>query len=43
MIIKYLLGFPGSLVGKESACHAGDLDLIPGSGGSAGEGIGYPL
>ena len=32
-----------SSVGKESACNAGDLDLIPGSGRSAGEGIGYPL
>ena len=32
-----------SSVGKESACNAGDLDLIPGSGRSAGEGISYPL
>ena len=29
--------------GKESACNAGDSGLIPGSGRSAGEGIGYPL
>ena len=36
-------GFPGSSVGKESAYNAGDPDLIPGSGSSAGEGIGYPL
>ena len=36
-------GFPGSLVGKESACNAGDPGWIPGSGRSAGEGIGYPL
>ena len=36
-------GFPGSSVGKESACNAGDPDLIPGLGSSAGEGIGYPL
>ena len=36
-------GFPHSSVGKESACNAGDLGLIPGSGGSAGERIGYPL
>ena len=35
--------FPSSTVGKESACHAGDPCLIPGSGRSAGEGIGYPL
>ena len=32
-----------SLVGKESACNAGDPGSIPGSGRSAGEGIGYPL
>ena len=31
-------GFPGGLVGKESACNAGDLGLIPGSGRSSGEG-----
>ena len=36
-------GFPDSSVGKESACNAGDPDLIPGLGKSAGEGIGYPL
>ena len=36
-------GFPHSSVGKESACNAGDLGLIPGSGGSAEERIGYPL
>ena len=35
--------FPDSSVGKESACNAGDLGLIPGSGRSTGEGIGYPL
>ena len=29
--------------GKESACNAGDPSLIPGSGRSPGEGIGYPL
>ena len=28
--------------GKESASSAGDLSLIPGSGGSAGEGNGCP-
>ena len=36
-------GFPGRSAGKESACNAGDLSLIPGSGRSAGEGIGYLL
>ena len=35
--------FPDSSVGKESACNARDPSLIPGSGRSAGEGIGYPL
>ena len=37
------LGFPGSSVGKESACNEGDPGSVPGSGRSAGEGIGYPL
>ena len=36
-------GFPGGSAGKESACNAGDLGSIPGSGRSPGEGIGYPL
>ena len=36
-------GFPDSSVGKESTCNAGDPGLIPGSGRSAEEGIGYPL
>ena len=34
------LGFPGNSAGKESACNAGDPGSIPGSGRSAGEGIG---
>ena len=29
--------------GKESACNAGDLGLIPGLGRSPGDGKGYPL
>ena len=37
------MGFPGSSAGKESACNAGVPGSIPGSGRSAGEGIGYPL
>ena len=36
-------GLPGSPVGKESACNAGDPSSISGSGRSPGEGIGYPL
>ena len=37
------LGFPGSSVGKESTCNAGDPGWIPELGRSPGEGIGYPL
>ena len=33
----------GGSDGKESACKAGDLRLIPGLGRSPGEGKGYPL
>ena len=36
-------GFPGSSDGKESACNAGHLGLIPGLGRSPGEGNGSPL
>ena len=36
-------GFPCSSVGKESACHAGDLGSIPGLERSPGEGNGNPL
>ena len=39
----YILGFPCSSVGKESAYSAGDLGSIPGSGRSPGEGNGNPL
>ena len=39
----FYLGFPDSSVGKESACNAGDLGLIPGLERSPGEGKGYPL
>ena len=38
-----LLGFSCDSAGKESACNAGDLGLIPGLGRSSGEGKGYPL
>ena len=37
------MGFPCGSAGKESACNAGDLGLIPGLGRSPGEGNGYPL
>ena len=36
------MGFPDSSVGKQSIYNAGDPGLIPGSGRSAGEEIGYP-
>ena len=36
-------GFPGGSDGKESACNAGDLRLIPGLGRSPGGGHGNPL
>ena len=41
--INLVLGFPGSSVGKESACNAGGPGSISGSGRSLGEGIGYLL
>ena len=37
------LGFPCGSSGKESASNVADLGLIPGLGGSPGEGKGYPL
>ena len=37
------LGFPCGSAGKESACNAGDLGLIPVLGRSPGEGKGYPF
>ena len=36
-------GFPGVSDSKESACNAGDLDLIHGLGSSPREGNGYPV
>ena len=44
---EYILGptsgFPDSSSGKEFTCYPGDTSSIPGSGRSAGGGIGYPL
>jgi len=37
------VGFPGSSVGKESACNEADANSIPGLGRSPGEGNGNPL
>ena len=39
--IYVFMGVPDSSVCKESACNAGDPGLIPGSGRSAGECIGW--
>ena len=36
------LGFPGGSMGKESACNAGDVGSVPGSGRSPGGGNGNP-
>ena len=42
-IRSVLDSFPYSSIGKESACSAGGLGLIPGLGRSPGEGNGNPL
>ena len=42
-LIKWILGFPGGSDSKESACKLGDLGLVPGSGGTPGEGHGNPF
>ena len=41
--MQHLKGFPCGSVGKESACHVGDLGSIPGLGRFPGEGKVYPL
>ena len=41
--VQCIKGSPDSSVGKEPACNVGDPGLIPGSGRSPEEGIGYPL
>ena len=48
VVLNYVLplidwGFPGGSEVKASACSAGDLGSIPGSGRSPGEGNGNPL
>ena len=40
--LAVFVGFLGSSAGRESACNAGDLGSILGSGRSPGEKIGYP-
>ena len=43
MFMRKSWGFPDSSVGKESACSAGDLGSISGSGRSPEEENGNPL
>ena len=40
-LLDILLDFPDSSRGKESACNAGDMGSIPGSGRSPGGGNGH--
>ena len=42
-VLILAMGFPGGSDGKESACNAEELGLIPGLGRSPGEGNGNPL
>ena len=41
--ISDTIDFTGSSAGEESACNAGDPNLVPGWGRSPGERVGYPL
>ena len=42
-MVQWLGDFPGGSDGKESACNAEDLGLMPGLGRSPGEGKGFLL
>ena len=42
-LLQYRQGFPGGSAVKNPPADAGDVGLIPGSGGSPGEGNGDPL
>ena len=42
-VSRHFWGFPSGSDGKEYACNAGDLGLIPGLGRSPGGGHGNPL
>ena len=42
-VFCYIADFPGGSHGQESACNAGDWDLIHEPGRSPAEGNGYPL
>ena len=41
--VDSIQGSPCGSAGKDSACNAGDLGLVPGLGRSPGKGKGYPL
>ena len=41
--VQFIWGFPGSSLGKEFTCNAGDMGSIPGLGTSPGKGNGNPL
>ena len=41
--IGFVVDFSDSSGGNKTSCNAGDTRVIPGSGRSAGEGIGYTL
>ena len=43
LVFMYGKGFPYGSAGKESACNAGDLGLIPGLERSLGGGHGNPI
>ena len=43
MLSRFVRGFPCGSAGKESACNAGNMDLIPGLGRSPGDVKRYPL
>ena len=43
LVVILIEGFSGVLDGKESACSAGDLSLIPGLEQLPGKGNGNPL
>ena len=43
MLSRLVIGFPGGSEDKASACNAGDLGSIPGSGRSPGKGNGDPI
>ena len=43
VLLKNSRDFPGGSNGKESACNAGNLGSISGSGSSPGKGSSYPL